>query len=395
VNTRLQPGMTNTFGLTLPASAPVSTGQRLTRANFEGNSPFIDRLKQMLQSMEEPQPSSGSLKGSKQVGVLSLLDGLDQKAQVRDNEKDKEKADPSVMLTTLLIQMNQIIQVPEKATSNNLSTYVQNQAMQKLNLLVSQLNNFSDLPDSIKEKMNRLFVDLKAGLNPNSQQTEKTSSKLLDELDQFTTLLKKQIKTNEFQLPAKDKIGLDHTDTPSSPLLLVNHQEGSIPHFSMGITSPSRDLQRVSLDVLREQLEPYFLNSLKVDRKEEVTKLFLQLEPEHLGKLEVTIQSVNGQIDATLSVDNPNAKKLVEDQLTTLKQNLLQQGIVVDRLEVTQMSENPNPSFLFQQQKQHSHEQKQQMYRSKKNHDIDFAEEIESVYQVPVHPNRFGVNYTI
>ena len=69
--------------------------------------------------MEESQPSSGSIKGSKQVGVLSLLDGLDQKAQVRDNEKDKEKADPSVMLTALLVQINQIIQVHEKATGNN------------------------------------------------------------------------------------------------------------------------------------------------------------------------------------------------------------------------------------------------------------------------------------
>ena len=115
--------------------------------------------------------------------------------------------------------------------------------------------------------MNRLFVDLKVGLNPNGQQTEKTSSKLIDELDQFTTLLKKQITTNELQLPAKDKIGLDHAETSSSPLLLVNHQEGEIPHFSMGITSPSLDLQRVSLDFLREQLETYFLNSLKVDRK--------------------------------------------------------------------------------------------------------------------------------
>jgi flagellar hook-length control protein FliK len=387
--------MTNTLGPMLPASAPVSTGQRLTMASLEGNSPFIDRLKQMLQTMEESQPSSGSIKGSKQVGVLSMLDGLDQKAQVRDNEKDKEKADPSVLLTALLLQLNQIIQVIEKTTSNNPSTYVQNQALQNLNLLVPQLNNFSDLPDSIKEKMNRLFVDLKADLNPNGQQSEKNSSKLLGELDQFTTLLKKQITTNELQLPTKEKMRLDHTETPSSPLLLVTHQEGPIPHFSMEITSPSQDLQRVPLDDLREQLEPYFLNSLKVDGKEEVTKLFLQLEPEHLGKLEVTIQSNNGQIDATLSVDNANAKKMVEDQLTTLKQNLLQQGIVVDRLEVTQMTENPNPSFLFQQQKQHSHEQKQQVYRSKKSHDIDFAEEIESVYQVPVHPNRFGVNYTI
>jgi flagellar hook-length control protein FliK len=396
--------MTNTLGPALASSAPAPVRQCLTKANNEGSFPFMDCLDQMLQTKGTQLPSAKltSAKGGNLSGALSLLDGLGKEAKGGNSDKDSVESDPPASLTALLFQTTQMIQIIEKEINNNSSSGVPNQAFRSrdllnLNQLFSEFRNSMDLPHWIKDKLTGLLAGLNSELNELEQPGKKPAVKLLNDLNQFSTLLKQQIAPTDIgKSHLSDQAEFNNTENASFPLVLVNQQDSSNPHASSEKPNQSQMLQKVSISDLRERLEPYFVNSMKVDGKDGVTKLFLQLEPEHLGKLELTIQSNNGLIDATLSVNNSDAKKVIEDQLSSLKQNLLQQGIVVDRLEVTQMSENPNTAYLFQQQKQQSHEQRQHSHRPKKNQDyMDFADEIESVYQVPVNPSRFGVNYTI
>jgi flagellar hook-length control protein FliK len=61
----------------------------------------------------------------------------------------------------------------------------------------------------------------------------------------------------------------------------------------------------------------------------------LQLNPEHLGRVNLTINSREGVMTAHFAVENDLAKEAIEGQLITLKDTLAQQGIRVETIEVT------------------------------------------------------------
>lgn len=61
----------------------------------------------------------------------------------------------------------------------------------------------------------------------------------------------------------------------------------------------------------------------------------LQLNPEHLGKVHLTVQSKDGVMTAQFTVQNEISKEAIESQLSTLKETLNQQGIKVEAIEVT------------------------------------------------------------
>lgn len=66
----------------------------------------------------------------------------------------------------------------------------------------------------------------------------------------------------------------------------------------------------------------------------------LQLNPEHLGKVQLSVQSRDGVMTAQFTVQNEISKEAIESQLGTLKDTLNQQGIKVEAIEVTVTSYN-------------------------------------------------------
>lgn len=61
----------------------------------------------------------------------------------------------------------------------------------------------------------------------------------------------------------------------------------------------------------------------------------LQLQPESLGKVNLSVQSKNGVMTAQFTVQNEICKEAIEGQLNALKETLSQQGIKVEVIEVT------------------------------------------------------------
>ena len=61
----------------------------------------------------------------------------------------------------------------------------------------------------------------------------------------------------------------------------------------------------------------------------------MQLNPAHLGKVYLQVAAKNGVITAQLATENEAVKQALETQLTTLKENMNQQGLKVEAVEVT------------------------------------------------------------
>ncbi|MDT3699247.1 MAG: flagellar hook-length control protein FliK [Thermincola sp.] len=64
------------------------------------------------------------------------------------------------------------------------------------------------------------------------------------------------------------------------------------------------------------------------------TKLQIQLKPDFLGKMNLSITSENGLVTAKFNTESYRVKEVIEANLNTLKDSLAQQGIKVDQLVV-------------------------------------------------------------
>lgn len=86
-----------------------------------------------------------------------------------------------------------------------------------------------------------------------------------------------------------------------------------------------------------------------------VTEAKLSLYPQHLGHVEIKLTMHNGQLIAQFMADSVSGKEMLESQLSQLRTTLQNQGIQVDKLEVSQ-----NQAFqsgLFQEQRQQQFQQ--------------------------------------
>ena len=83
-------------------------------------------------------------------------------------------------------------------------------------------------------------------------------------------------------------------------------------------------------DVINQIVE-----AAKVTVTQELSSMEIQLNPENLGKINLTIVAKNGLITAQITAENETVKKAIENQLSVLKENLNNQGIKVEAVEVT------------------------------------------------------------
>lgn len=109
----------------------------------------------------------------------------------------------------------------------------------------------------------------------------------------------------------------------------------TVPQTPSSVSSESA--RPVRLDDLAN---PAALRHAIVEHVEQSTQggipsIRLVLHPEHLGEVQVRVSLVNGAVNAHLRVDNPAVSDAVQQQLDALRAALVDQGIKIDKLEVS------------------------------------------------------------
>lgn len=77
------------------------------------------------------------------------------------------------------------------------------------------------------------------------------------------------------------------------------------------------------------------VDAVKLTATKELQSIEIQLNPENLGKVNMTVSARNGLITAQITAENEQVKKAIESQISTLREDFEQQGIKVDAVEVT------------------------------------------------------------
>lgn len=170
--------------------------------------------------------------------------------------------------------------------------------------------------------------------------------------------------------------------------------EAFLDNLSANYEKPIVELNNdnVRLYDIRE-IAQQIIDQIRMTINPEQTTMELQLNPEHLGKVNLTISSKEGAVTAHFVVQNELAKEAVEGQMITLKETLDQQGIKVESIEVTVAS------YTFDQNS--SSDEANQMMQKKQStgHKITFEEAV-AMSEEPLNEedivNHSGItNYTI
>ncbi|MGG1633581.1 flagellar hook-length control protein FliK [Paenibacillus sp. NRS-1760] len=121
-----------------------------------------------------------------------------------------------------------------------------------------------------------------------------------------------------------------------------------------------------------------------------VSEAKIMLYPEHLGQVDVKITMQNGLLTAIFQTDTAMAKDMLDNQMAQLRSALQAQGLMVDKLEVSQ---GQSAAQLFQQQHGQGSNQQQSSNRNAVNTDDTVNEsqfETEMVQQATIQGLGFG-----
>lgn len=96
---------------------------------------------------------------------------------------------------------------------------------------------------------------------------------------------------------------------------------------------------------LSERIFSQILDGVRANVGPETTSLELQLNPESLGKVNITVSSKDGVLTAQIAAQNQIAKEAIESQINVLRENFENQGIKVEAVEVTLASRGFEQNF--------------------------------------------------
>ncbi len=91
----------------------------------------------------------------------------------------------------------------------------------------------------------------------------------------------------------------------------------------------------VELAAQVREIANQIMEQIKITIRPEQTNMELQLNPEHLGRVNLTITEKEGAMTAQFTTQSEVAKEAIESQMAALRESLQNQGIKVEAIEVT------------------------------------------------------------
>jgi flagellar hook-length control protein FliK len=124
----------------------------------------------------------------------------------------------------------------------------------------------------------------------------------------------------------------DDKNQTSNPILqnIFELRNDSTVANAENVTSASQGSQVDTQDIMQQ-----IMDYMKVQVKEDMSNLEMQLHPASLGTLRIQLTSNGGAVTANFITQNEAVKAALESQMVQLKENFDAQGIKVEAIEVT------------------------------------------------------------
>lgn len=140
------------------------------------------------------------------------------------------------------------------------------------------------------------------------------------------------------------------------------HSNGSASAASKGEQTP---MPKVTVQQFFSEVIELVQNQASLKKASEFIEAKFSLTPEKLGDIDVQLTIHKGQVVAHFSAETMLGKESLESQISLLRSSLQQQGLQVDKLEISLSGQGLQHSFSQQEEKPRQ-EQSQQRFAKKK-----------------------------
>lgn len=139
--------------------------------------------------------------------------------------------------------------------------------------------------------------------------------------------VEKQVEKKSNNENAKQETGQENKNVTTD--LFANHLAGITSKID-----PNLEVNFEKAQVMKEIVNQ-IVEQVKITIKPGITTMDFQLNPENLGRVNLTVAAKDGQMTASFMVQNQVAKEAIESQIQVLKENLENQGLKIEAVEVT------------------------------------------------------------
>ncbi len=316
----------------------------------------------------------------------------DKKVQEMQTTKPEEISDVSAeeaeAVATLLVQVKQVICEALGITEEQLT-----EAMEALGLQDADLTDRSNLQQIFltvnqaeptefltNEDMFREFTDLMQDVEQTVEQSEipdETVKAVLQATEETVTVA--EIPETEEAFVTEKEVTEAVTEEEEPEQLQTNQTEAKVTEATSeaktetgtdgdeGHRAPAKrdgdkitvsaetdaDVKNVFIDAMANhavsqtgeadlaaaaqvrEIANQIMEQIKITIRPEQTNMELQLNPEHLGRVNLTITEKEGVMTAQFTTQTEVAKEAIESQMSVLRESLQNQGIKVEAIEVT------------------------------------------------------------
>lgn len=243
-------------------------------------------------------------------------------------------------------------------------------AIKLFDLLVQQQDFFGSetrLKDFIKSMKEKLELKLSVPQTASREEyLQKTFNNLIQEMNS-----KNASHTLGNEIIAEN-VAKTLTKTDSIQPGFLQFQQLSKPEQLTLMTNTQRP---VSADQLIEQFES-ILSRSKFMSSGGTQRLFIKLNPEHLGALRVELIQKDSMIIARILTSTSVAKDMMESQLNGLKHAFSSQNIQIERVEISQQFTGQERTFNREQQQEQERQQPREEQKEQTTSD-DFTHSFE------------------
>lgn len=261
------------------------------------------------------------------MGMMdALADGLSKELNVDKNgllelvsqmESVAEEIElPEMILESILdeISMTNETVMPEETFISEEITPVQEE-------IVPKTSESEEVLESEPENKIEVQIDKKETVSDVDTQQTKESS--LTDVKEKEENFANESDENEHAFFHQESTAETVVTSQTDANVNVTTSDVQQPQFSSYL---SADSMKVMEQVVQQ---------MKVSVSAETTSLEMQLNPENLGKVYINISSEKGIVNAHFHATNEAVKEVLEAQIASLRENLVQAGVKVDSVEVT------------------------------------------------------------
>lgn len=195
--------------------------------------------------------------------------------------------------------------------------------------LLSKIDTVRDT-ENIEDIVNDQTENVDASDDINKVSDENNNKINIDSENDNIVPEKTTVKNEENANAGNNKEFNNDRESKSELYLNENGMESIVSNLKNTITD-----NILTEDGIADKIIKQITDDIRLYAKADTTSLEIQLEPETLGKVGITVTSKAGTITAQLVVQNEVAKEAIESQMATLKESFASQDIKVDAVEVT------------------------------------------------------------